>query len=125
MTHRTDTTVARDSMVLRALERTMEHGVAAWRTSRLRAAGQTVLHTASIGSDPVALAGWMALGAAAMRLLLAHGRVSVYSSSAAGFGWLALIPFAVVCIWRPAAVRAAWRSSRLLKGRLGRAMSEL
>jgi len=102
-------TVADRSRLLQAFEQLFERSVRAWQASATRTRVEKTLNAAPPAAR-VRLAGWMGFGAAATHIWLV-------GIAAAGVGWIAAVPFALACIWRPEAILAASKASRLRRGR--------
>ena len=100
------------SWLISAIERFFESVIEAWQTSAVKSRlAAAVASSRSRGGHAVQLAGWAALGAAATHIGLV-GIGQLMNPPMAGMGWIAAVPFAVACIWKPEAVVAAWRASR-------------
>ena len=109
--------IVTDSRLLGSIERFFESVLAAYHNSAATA-GLLAALTPSQPRDGhwVRMAGWMALSAVSVHVLLV-GIEGLVRPPIAGIGWLAAVPLAIACIWKPEAAVTAWRGSRISKGR--------
>ena len=98
--------IASGSWILSRCERGFELAGVAWRASATRAKCAVILRLPHV--DLVRLAGYAALSATLMHMFLVgiHG---LLKPPTVGLPWIVVIPLALVCIHRPAAVLTALR----------------
>ena len=96
-------TVANGSRLLHYVEGLLDRAASAWRRSSVRTGLETAFNESP--ASRVRLGGCVGVAAA-----ITH--TALVGIGSVGFGWIAAVPFAAACVWRPEAVIAAWQRSR-------------